>query len=163
MDKTVVKEDIRFNPGANRDSILALEKSQGFQVPDQLGQLWKNADGETTSSDGLFGGYRFLSIQECQETINNYFDILAYDKAFAALRYETSYMGKVKVFERGWLPLGELSIRELVICDVRVSTKTPVFMWSIESGPGNLLATSIEQFLKTLDENVVEDDYIGDL
>ena len=117
-------------------------------VPPELAALWSVANGETDSSEGLFGGYMFTSIEYSCDLMSDYIMLVESDE-LKDLRFKTAHLGETAIFETGWVPIENLFNRDLILLDTRQGSDSFgfVFKWSLETGPGKLLAKTISGFL----------------
>ncbi len=157
----VVGETIEFCDPASTLEIDEFESAFSISVP-ELRSIWLIANGESSTSEGIFGGFQLLSIEESKDTIENNLSLLSDGETLKAEEFD-SFLGKTSIFENGWIPFGGLFNRHLLILDARDKTKRPVFEWSLELGPGRLIGNDLLDFLVSVREQLLSQDFIGDL
>ncbi len=157
----VVGETIEFRDPATTLEIDEFESAFSVSVP-ELRSVWQIANGESSDSEGIFGGFQLLSIEDSKDTIENNLSLLTDDETLRAVEFD-SFLGKTSIFENGWIPFAGLFNRHLLILDARDKTKRPVFEWSLEIGPGRLIGNDLLDLMVSVREQLLSQDFIGDL
>ena len=159
IERPIVAELVTFGAPADSTQLQNVESTINKTVPLELATLWSEANGESESSEGLFGGYIFTPIEASCELIEDQL-LLAKTDELRGLRFNTTHLGETSIFESGWIPIGNLFNRELILFDARQESKSfeYVFRWSLETGPGKLLAKSVGEFLSGIIHLLSDDD-----
>ena len=107
QEKPIVLELVIWAEPASTNQIEKVQAISKNVVPPELAALWSVANGETDSSEGLFGGYMFTSIEYSCDLMSDYIMLVESDE-LKDLRFKTAHLGETAIFETGWVPIGNL-------------------------------------------------------
>ena len=157
--------ECEFNDDGTEIKVAELESRLRCEFPDDYRRFLATTNGESPSSDGLCGGYRFLASDEVEEIADEWRAHLD-EQAWQGKTASSWFLGLTRIYEPTWIPIAGLSSRELVLLNVgnHGQGRYEIFQWSAESGPAELLANGLVQFLGRIVNELIDDDgYIKDL
>jgi hypothetical protein len=158
------QNDFAFNRPCSNSTIAALANEYSWDMPQDYREFLSATNGESRSSDGLCGGFRFLSVDEIREVHSEWSYYAEND--FAELSAETWFLGESPFYDIAWIPIASLMARSLIMLASK-NNSVLVFSWSVEIGPHDAYATSFTQLLNRIGGELLDgDDYmemIGEL
>lgn len=64
--------DVSLAPGATQASIDAFEAATGLELPEEVRELFRGHDGQTSARVGLAAGFHFVSLHEAQKLMHDW-------------------------------------------------------------------------------------------
>lgn len=157
--------ECEFNDDGNEIKVAELESKLPAALPADYRQFLILTNGESTSSEGICGGYRFLPTDEILDLVMEYRAEL--DHTWQNKTASAWYLGVTRFYEPNWVPIASLHPREHVMLSLGGQGNQGsfhVFEWAVDDGPGELYALGFDNFLqRVVDELIQDDGYIKNL
>ena len=147
--------EFAFNSGASVTALDLFASANSWALPSDFREFLLRSNGETEQSEGICGGFRFLSIEEIQAIHDDW--CYYADNDFADLTATTWYFGESPFYDKSWIPVASLRPRELVMIGVAMNQEY-VFSWSVELGPNDMYARGFSNFVDRIAAELLDGD-----